>query len=190
MNKQYVLWVVHSDLSNPEEWPSMRHLYSKEKLELDKHFEQFRKKFQLSKGVRELHIEGIINAMKISQELGMPIVYENIPYGSKKFLLYITSKGINMKEVIFAHTNFKKILAELFEIRPNLKKEDIEFVLAGHYADACVRETARELKRHGFKSYLLIGTPTVRGTGVLRKELVKIYGKNRLITIHQLKHLK
>lgn len=187
--KQYVLWVVHTDMEEPSVYP---HTAS-----------DFRKigpppkslyGIKL-KSMNRLHRESVVLAMKAAQEAGMNIVYEAEDRGNR-FMKWAKAQGVNTAAIIRIHYNPEKYMSAKNNIvdtflRTLIKKgiSNPEIIFAGHHADICILDRAEGLKKRGFRPYLIIGTAVMYGDYDLLNGVKAKFEKKRRITINQLRKL-
>ena len=196
--KKYVLWVVHTNVGSPIDVFDKKISWDPEFLELSQHFieigEKIRKKLKLSnKDFSQIHREGIIAAMKIAQEAGIVIVYESGAKGGD-FLVLASREGVNYEDIIrmpfFRGGRGKEAVHKFFEILEEKGITDFETIFAGHYADVCIYERAKELRNSGFRPYLIVGTPVRYAIGRKLKKIREFFGPDRLIIYHDMKKLQ
>ncbi len=193
--KTYVLWVVHTDvfaaIAMQTREAERERLYSSYgSVNLDQHFAELQIKYGLTKKLAQLYIEGVIRAMQVAQEAGALVIYEPWRFISlRKDLLDIAKKS-GVKNAIRMRRLFSDPVKLFLKILKERGIQNFEVIFAGHYAERCILQRLAKLKERGFNPYLLSGTPVKYADYPYGSRQVKtFFGKDRLITIHQLKNL-
>jgi len=186
--ENYVLWVVHTDFAEPGIDPHPASDFGKRKPPKSWHGIKL-------KSVNKLHLKGVIMAMSAAQEAGMHIVYEAEDKGNR-FMKWAKAEGVNVDDIIKIKFDPDEQLEEneLVDIFLNaLRKKRVatpEIIFAGHHVDICIHSRAEELKKRGFRPYLIVGTAAMYAESDMLSRVRAEFAKERRITIQQLKNFR
>ena len=196
MKKRYVLWVVHTSLVSPSLPDDF----------LERHLDNRTFSDYILKSAA--HRETLIGAIKAAQKAHITVVYEvTSKYEQNDFLKYIEKRGVDINYIKrlsappkrFAYAAVELLLKKMKDV----DIEDFEIIFCGHYGDidmgsssivlgkdGCITQRAKLLKKRKFTPYLLRGRATFCHDDAEWQKLQTFFGKDRLITVNQMRNLK